>query len=1109
MYVDIASIVASARTLTERINDHHEAINHGTQSLTSCDRIERWQQVVSGGESEFFQRRLNWDGIKRDQIAHVLTLAPLSQLDSFPSWSRVLLRVIEQSQTADDKHFRYEEYSPFLEDRPVPFEALLMPFILVGREMLLEQLGQSQLNDQVLPLSVLSKDAYLALENSLLWRLHQVVGRTFMLEFSSTRTFGKNFLSTLVTNHAVGLTSEYNEFVKFHLTDGLQSIFHKYPVLAKLASIQVEFWVASAFKFISRLVHDLPEISRLFSLKLENTDQQSSTTKVKRIRADLSDLHHCGQSVIACELESGQKLVYKPKNLALQEKYNNLLHWINANSDFYDLKVPRMLSRENYGWVEYIETLPCKDVQAIKRFYERAGMILCLTSILGGTDYHSENLIAHGENLVLIDIETLMYHHPKSMSSKENQHLMNDLDNPDKSLWFSLLNTGMLPGWELSQDRRSAIDQTGLGGFEEEAISHSFATWININTDQMSLTYQSRTLPRQRNVPHIEDQYFNPCDYINEIISGFKEMYRFFLDSRHILLHRTSLLSDFQGQPTRFVFRPTRVYDHAISASLKPHLLTDGADRSIELEILARSFLWTETKSDTWPIFYHEIASLEQLDIPYFYAQSHSKNIVLSQKQVIHDYFLRSGYEQTIRNLESLSLKNMLKQVDIIKGVFYARNALTSTSAAKYPLSDEHKLFFNYADPLPHLLSSAENIASKILDSAIPIKDGVTWRGLCFIHTAERFRFTYLGQNLYSGVCGTALFLSALYSINHDEQLKEATLAAVRPIRKRFYTFLENPNKIQNFQPDLGAAIGIGSILYSFAKMGKYLRDPSLNEDIRLVLELLNTDLIHTDQQYDIVGGSAGLILSLLSLMERTNEFPESEILPKVIQCGNHLIENRVTTEYEYRAWKSFSDTPLTGFSHGSAGIAYALAKLYHWTKDQAYLNAALEAIAYETSVYSASARNWPDFRNQSRQTKPLSFAFSWCHGAPGIGLARLGCLPILDSSEVLDDIENAIQQTLNLGLTEIDNLCCGNFSRLEFLQVASEKLDRPNLRTIALQQASYLISKSDREGGFKLLSNVPRDVFSPNFFQGAAGIGYELLRLAYPEKLASVLLWS
>jgi lantibiotic modifying enzyme len=37
----------------------------------------------------------------------------------------------------------------------------------------------------------------------------------------------------------------------------------------------------------------------------------------------------------------------------------------------------------------------------------------------------------------------------------------------------------------------------------------------------------------------------------------------------------------------------------------------------------------------------------------------------------------------------------------------------------------------------------------------------------------------------------------------------------------------------------------------------------------------------------------------------------------------------------------------------------------------------------------------------------------------------------------------------------------------------------------------------------------LPRSVYQPGFFQGMAGIGYALLRLAHPDLLPSVLLWE
>jgi lantibiotic modifying enzyme len=53
------------------------------------------------------------------------------------------------------------------------------------------------------------------------------------------------------------------------------------------------------------------------------------------------------------------------------------------------------------------------------------------------------------------------------------------------------------------------------------------------------------------------------------------------------------------------------------------------------------------------------------------------------------------------------------------------------------------------------------------------------------------------------------------------------------------------------------------------------------------------------------------------------------------------------------------------------------------------------------------------------------------------------------------------------------------------------------------------VISRAGRTGGFRLHPMLPRQVDNPGFFQGKAGIGYELLRMARPGMLPSVLLWE
>jgi lantibiotic modifying enzyme len=237
-----------------------------------------------------------------------------------------------------------------------------------------------------------------------------------------------------------------------------------------------------------------------------------------------------------------------------------------------------------------------------------------------------------------------------------------------------------------------------------------------------------------------------------------------------------------------------------------------------------------------------------------------------------------------------------------------------------------------------------------------------------------------------------------------------------------------------------------------------------------------------------------------LTLYQQTGELG---ILDKAIQCGQHLLVHRVSEQEQPKAWKTIAQEPLTGFSHGAAGIAYALLRLYAVTEDQAYLQAAEEGIAYERSVFSTAVANWPDLR------RPSGFMVTWCHGAPGIGIARLGSLSIYQTDEIYQDVEVALQTTQKYGLQGVDHLCCGNFGRIEVLLVAAQKLSRPQLLETAQKKAAWVVAQADKISAYQLFNNLPNSLFNPGFFQGTAGIGYELLRLAYPEVLPTVLLWE
>jgi lantibiotic modifying enzyme len=167
----------------------------------------------------------------------------------------------------------------------------------------------------------------------------------------------------------------------------------------------------------------------------------------------------------------------------------------------------------------------------------------------------------------------------------------------------------------------------------------------------------------------------------------------------------------------------------------------------------------------------------------------------------------------------------------------------------------------------------------------------------------------------------------------------------------------------------------------------------------------------------------------------------------------------------------------------------------------------ARESISYEQSVFNDLAGNWPDFRETMQMNNRSELTTAWCHGAPGIALARIGGLSILNTIQIEKDVVAALKTTSNFSLHGKDHLCCGNFGRIEVLQVAAQTLFRQELADLAIKQASWVVCRAKRRYSYNLFDKFINGIFHPSFFQGTSGIGYQLLRLAQPNLLPSVIL--
>ncbi len=211
---------------------------------------------------------------------------------------------------------------------------------------------------------------------------------------------------------------------------------------------------------------------------------------------------------------------------------------------------------------------------------------------------------------------------------------------------------------------------------------------------------------------------------------------------------------------------------------------------------------------------------------------------------------------------------------------------------------------------------------------------------------------------LYDGFAGVALFLSALDSITDDPDIEKLNEATIKSLKRGIDSMVINGTIIR--LSSLGIAAGLPSVIYSLMKISEFLNDKTfLDEAVRLSL-LIDETMIRQDQSHDIIAGNAGCILALLLVYHATG-LPQ--VLEKAITCGNHLLDTAVETPDGNLAWKNGQGLLLTGFSHGVAGIAHALLKLFEVTGDQRYFQTATRAIRYENSLFSTDHQNWVDLR--------------------------------------------------------------------------------------------------------------------------------------------------
>ena len=247
-----------------------------------------------------------------------------------------------------------------------------------------------------------------------------------------------------------------------------------------------------------------------------------------------------------------------------------------------------------------------------------------------------------------------------------------------------------------------------------------------------------------------------------------------------------------------------------------------------------------------------------------------------------------------------------------------------------------------------------------------------------------------LGPELYAGTAGVGLFLARLCTATGDERYRATARGAMLQALGRLGAEPAAPPLLSFYTGRLGiawAALEIGSLIGS----------TTLVRNGRKVLnEALRADLGES-QPLDFIGGAAGAILALLD--PEMSGAPAQRLRAAVAQ-GETICAAAEAIGPTW-AWTSgrasgadLGSQPLTGLGHGAAGIGLALLALFAATGREDFRDGARRAFAYEDGLFDERRGNWPDLRRHEGGDDPR-FTVAWCHGAPGIALARLRALEL------------------------------------------------------------------------------------------------------------------
>lgn len=615
-------------------------------------------------------------------------------------------------------------------------------------------------------------------------------------------------------------------------------------------------------------------------------------------------------------------------------------------------RLPRVLVRGGYGWTEHVAHHYCRDDAELAQFYRNIGRWLAVMRLVGGTDLHAENIIAHGPVPVVVDAESLFAPDP---APPEPSGRGAAVDIAAATIRRTVLSTGILPV-RLGGFALAGVDMSAAGALPGQQPRVPMPVIVGGGSDRAHMEIAMADLPPALNHPCPEPVLQR---YWDQVLVGFRDW-----TDRLRRLDRGSRLENvlrvFDGAEVRRIRRATQSYVEVGRMLWHPASLHDPA-QALERgrDILRRNALAVPGAPLERPVIDGEIADLMTGDIPVFTATVDHGTVC----DAVRDW--RAG---------DFALEEMTIQGALV-GAYLNERALPPRRPAP-PVEPVHEDF----ETRRRAVAAAG--ARTLCEGAVRAEDGTaTW--VSPVMTDTGWTIKPLTADVYTGQGGVVLALAGYASevrrgaADPVEGLGEVLSGALR--------VLAATEDIETTKP-VGGFTGLASQVWTWIALHDLLGAGWTLARARRRAAALTPEVIAGDKALDVLGGAAGVVVPLLNLAAATRE---DRWLETAALAGRRLERTALLDERGARWSTTMFPEGIGGFAHGATGMGWALHRLAlspaGTVADRArWRELADRALAFEDTLYRPEAANWFD----ARVGGETDFPNAWCHGSTGIGLA-------------------------------------------------------------------------------------------------------------------------